>query len=247
MLRLHAPELAQAVRPGHVVMVRCAPISSADPLLRRPLFLVGADRATATITLLITPTEPGLAWLAAQPVGSQLDLYGPVGQPFTLDGRSQRLLLAGSGSALPSLFFLATQAVMRRHEVVLLAAATDLSYLPPPYVLPSEVEYQTSDQAATGLIAMLTTSTQTALPTLSDNPLAWADHLALALDLPLIDPLIEVVRMGRIRWQRGFAQVALAGSMPCGLGLCQACSCETRDGPRLRCKDGPVFDLRDLR
>ncbi|MGB9632969.1 MAG: hypothetical protein ACPL8I_06560 [Chloroflexaceae bacterium] len=35
--------------------------------------------------------------------------------------------------------------------------------------------------------------------------------------------------------------------MPCGVGACQGCLVETRDGARLGCKDGPVFDLRDLR
>jgi dihydroorotate dehydrogenase electron transfer subunit len=55
------------------------------------------------------------------------------------------------------------------------------------------------------------------------------------------------VRAGKLRWERGFAQAIVAGPMPCGLGTCLACPLETRDGPRLRCKDGPVFDLRELR
>ncbi|MFV9504374.1 MAG: hypothetical protein AB4911_07395 [Oscillochloridaceae bacterium umkhey_bin13] len=247
MLRLDAPELAQAVRPGQVVLVRCAPATSADPVLRRALFVAGTDPAMVSLSLLIDPDEPGLAWLATQPVGTQLDVYGPVGNGFTLDGRTQRLLLVGTGSALASLIFLATQAVVRNHEVVLLAAASDPARLPPPYVLPSDVEYQTSDQGAAGLIALLAAQPRTPVPALSTNPIAWTDQLALALDPPLVGPLVEAVRAGRMRWERGFAQVALAGALPCGLGLCQACLYETRDGSRLRCKDGPVFDLRDLR
>jgi dihydroorotate dehydrogenase electron transfer subunit len=56
-----------------------------------------------------------------------------------------------------------------------------------------------------------------------------------------------MVRAGTLRWERGFAQVALPGAMPCGVGTCQGCLVETRDGARLACRDGPVFDLRDLR
>ncbi|NJM07388.1 hypothetical protein HC891_16190 [Candidatus Gracilibacteria bacterium] len=57
----------------------------------------------------------------------------------------------------------------------------------------------------------------------------------------------KTVRAGRLRWQRGFAEVLLAGQLPCGTGACLACLVETRDGLRTRCKDGPVFDLRALR
>lgn len=247
MLRLYSPELAQAARPGHLLMVRCAPADSFDPLLRRAVAVASSDPANASVTLLIAPTERGLRWLAAQPVDITLDLYGPVGTSFTLDRRTQRLLLAGSGAALPSLLFLAAQAVARRCEVVLLAAADRADLLPPAFLLPSDVEYQTSEQGEAGLISLLASPNRTPLPALSGSLIAWADQVAFAGEAALVAPAAEAVRAGRMRWERGFAQIALDGALPCGLGICQSCSVITRDGFRLRCKDGPVFDLRDLR
>jgi dihydroorotate dehydrogenase electron transfer subunit len=245
LLRLHAPELARAARAGQAILVRCAPPGSADPLLRRPLFLAGADSSAGTLDLLFAPAERGLAWLAAQSPGARLDLYGPLGIGFTLDQRTRNLLLAGAGAALPALIFLARNAIARNLAVVLLAAATP-ELLPPPYLLPPAVEYQTAADSD-GLLSLLAPTARSSLPALSGSPIAWADQVCLALNTELVAPTAAAVRTARLRWERGFALVALAGPMPCGFGACLSCPVETRDGARLRCKDGPVFDLRELR
>ncbi|HMQ30321.1 MAG TPA: hypothetical protein PKD53_06305 [Chloroflexaceae bacterium] len=246
LLRLHAPELARAARPGQAALVRCAPPESDDPLLRRPLYLAGADQASGLVELLVAPEERGLAWLAAQPAGARLDLYGPVGAGFALDGRAGNLLLAGAGPALPALVFLARAAADRASGVVLLAAG-EPGLLPPPYMLPPDVEYQTGTDLLALLAAAPGSVTGPAGLPASGSLIAWADRVYLALGEGLVAGAADAVRAGRLRWQRGFAQAALAGPMPCGLGTCLACPVETRDGTRLRCKDGPVFDLRDLR
>lgn len=233
-LTLLAPELARSVRPGQLALVRCAPPASADPLLRRALFIAGADAPAGTVNLFVAPDEGGLQWLATQPIGARLDVYGPVGAPFTLDERTRNLLLAGSGLALPALLFLAQRAVAQNCAVVLVAAAS--APIPPPYLLPPEVEYQ-----SVATPAALLNHLRAGSPPL----LAWADQFCAAeADR---SGLIDLVRTVRLRWERGFAQVALAGPAPCGVGTCMGCLVETRYGLRLRCKDGPVFDLRDFR
>lgn len=247
LLTLHAPDLARAARPGQAALARCAPAGAADPPLRRPLFLAGADAAAGTVELLVAPEERGLAWLAAQAPGARLDLYGPVGAGFALDARTRNLLLAGAGAALPALLFLARAAVARQLAVVLLAAAPAAGLLPPPYLLPADVEYQTSGEGEGALAGLLGGGTAAPLPALSGSPVAWADQICLALTEPLAAPVSEAVRAGRLRWERGFASAALAGPMPCGLGTCQGCLFETRGGALMRCKDGPIFDLRELR
>lgn len=246
LLTLHAPELARAARAGQLALVRCAPSGSDDPLLRRAVFFAGADGTAGVVELLVAPEERGLAWLAAQPVGARLDVYAPVGTGFAIEGRLGNLLLAGAGPALPALVFLARALAPRAANVVLLAAGTPAA-LPPPYLLPAEVEYQTSADGDEGLLALLGVGGRTSIPALSGSPVAWADQICLALTEPLVAGAVEAVRAGRLRWGRGLAQAAVVGPLPCGLGTCLACPIETRDGTRLRCKDGPVFDLRDLR
>ncbi|MEI7646630.1 MAG: hypothetical protein WCJ55_20345 [Chloroflexales bacterium] len=243
-LTLRAPELARAARPGQYVLARCAPPGSADPLLRRAAFLAGADLAAGTVDLLLDPSERGLIWLADQRVGTWLDLFGPLGTPFVLDRRTRNLLLAGAGPALPALIFLARVAAADGVAAVLLAAASGPDRLPPPFLLPSDAEYQSSAVGPAALADLL--GAPAPGRSLFASPIAWADQICLALTADLVTPAADAVRAGRMRWGRGFAQAALAGPTPCGVGTCQSCLIDTRTGLRTRCKDGPVFDLRDL-
>ncbi|MBU1121886.1 MAG: dihydroorotate dehydrogenase electron transfer subunit [Candidatus Omnitrophota bacterium] len=41
-------------------------------------------------------------------------------------------------------------------------------------------------------------------------------------------------------------QVSFEQFMGCGLGICCACTIETKNGYKKVCKDGPVFDIRDI-
>ena len=43
-----------------------------------------------------------------------------------------------------------------------------------------------------------------------------------------------------------FCQVSFERRMGCGLGACLSCSIETASGRKKVCKDGPVFDARDI-
>jgi dihydroorotate dehydrogenase electron transfer subunit len=41
-------------------------------------------------------------------------------------------------------------------------------------------------------------------------------------------------------------QVLLEQVLGCGIGACYGCRIETKKGPKLVCKDGPVFELSDI-
>lgn len=247
-LVLQSPELARAARAGHYLLLRCAPLGARDPLLLRALFVAGADPQAGLVRLLFAPDERGLAWLAAQLPGMAVELSGPLGIPFSLERGTRHLLLIGAGPALPSLLMLAHEALRREIAVVLLLAAEQDELLPPPFLLPAEVEYQRLDelQLANSQLPIVGQQARSTTHNLQ-SALAWADQLAAAVPLDQLPPLVEAVRRAKLRWERGFAQVALGGPMPCVTGACLSCLVETRAGLRLRCKDGPVFDLRELR
>src|SRR6478672_128333 len=141
-LTLHAPDLARGVQAGQYLLVRCAEQGSYDPLLRRPLFIAAAEPALGQIGLLYEPSERGLTWLSRGRAGDLLDVIGPLGHPFALEPRTRNLLLLGSGPGLAALLLLA-RAGAARGPVTLIAGADDPDRLPPPFLLPGEVEYQT--------------------------------------------------------------------------------------------------------
>jgi dihydroorotate dehydrogenase electron transfer subunit len=246
-LTLRAPELSRAVRAGQYLLVRCAEVGSYDPPLRRALFVAAAEPALGQIGLLYEPNERGLRWLARGRPGDIIDIIGPLGQPFAVGGRARNVLLIGQGSGLPALLLLARESVARGRAVTLLAGAVDADALPPPFLLPDEIEYQSLPglQIADFRLQIEQANPQSPMYNLQ-SAIGWADQICVALPGDLLSALRDAIRAAKLRWERGFASALLEGPIVCGAGACGVCAVEMRKGMRMLCSDGPVFDLRDL-
>jgi dihydroorotate dehydrogenase electron transfer subunit len=240
-LTLHAPQLARSIRAGQYVLVRCAEAGSYDPLLRRALFVAAAEPALGQIGLLYQPDDRGLRWLARGRPGDMLDVLGPFGQPFSVGERARTLLLVGQGPGLAALLLLAQQSAARGRAVTLLVSTVESAAQPPPFLLPSEVEYQ----SIAGLLQPEHPSEVGPAYDLA-AAIGWADQVCAALPNDQLLALREAIRAAKLRWDRGFASAVLEGPIVCGVGACGVCAVEARKGMRMLCSDGPVFDLRDL-
>ncbi|MDW8148818.1 MAG: hypothetical protein RMJ48_21280 [Roseiflexaceae bacterium] len=240
-LALHASDLARDARPGHSLLVWCNDPDDMYRLLRRPLFIAAALPELGQIALLYEPDEPGLAWLARRSPGDLLDAIGLCGRAFLFADRQRNLLLIGAGAGLAALIFAARFAPPHT-AVTLIAIAGDEDSLPPPFLLPSAVEYETVVSAdLTFAVA------GTLQPATGTSPLAWADAVIAALPHDGLAAVGQAIRTMRLRHPRGFAH-ALIGSPPgCGFGACGVCAVELRSGVRLPCVEGPWFDLREVR
>jgi dihydroorotate dehydrogenase electron transfer subunit len=272
-LTLHAPDLARRVRPGQYVLARCAEEGSYDPLMRRPLFVAAAEEALGQIGLLYTPDDRGLRWLARGRSGDPLDIVGPLGRAFTFDRRNRNLLLIGQGRGLAALLLLARQAAVRGCAVTFIAGAAHADDLPPSFLMPGDVEYQSLLGSAIDLLRFTEqgdvktgrqgdretgrqgrsksdkVSSATVSPPLPFSPsplLGWADQIFVALPDDQIPLLRDAIRAARFKWQRGFAEALLEGPLVCGAGACGMCAVEMRQGVKMLCSDGPVFDMRDV-
>lgn len=243
LLRLEAPEIAHGGRPGQFVMVRCAEEGSLDPFLRRPLALHRIDRVRGEVDLLVRVVGHGTAWLALRRPGDAIELLGPLGQGFSLDPRTGNLLLLAGGMGIAPLRAMADEAIERDCAVVLVLGARSAGELYPAPLLPAAVELHLStDDGTAGTCGL-------AIDLLADPDLgllSWADQVMACGPRPLLRCLADVVQANRLHWRRGFAQVSLEERMACGVGACLGCVVATRTGYQQVCRDGPVFDLRDL-
>jgi dihydroorotate dehydrogenase electron transfer subunit len=266
-LTLDAPEIARSARAGQYLLVRCAEVGSYDPLLRRPLFIAATAPELGQVGLLFEPAERGLVWLARGRAGDTLDILGPLGRPFALAGRTRNLLLIGAGAGLGALLLLAREAAARGCAVTLLAGAAHDETLPPPFLLPGEVEYQSIVGPAIDLLDDPRETRETSQRqgdtatkrhrerqgspphplTLSPlHPIAWADQVCAALPDQQLRLLRDAIRSVKYRWERGFASALLEGPIVCGVGACGVCAVQLHKGTRMLCSEGPVFDLRDV-
>jgi len=233
LLELHAPQLAQAARPGQYYMVRCCDALATDPLLRRPLFIHTVQRARAQCSLLVAERGRGSAWLARQPERASLDVLGPLGHGWEVRPDVRNLLLIADGAFISSLTLLAQMAIEQELAVTLLCQFASATEIYPPTLLSPEIEYHvtTSESGATPLVELV------------GGYLSWADAVYCSVSLETARELYH--RYEPLR-QRHTAQSIITRPLVCASGVCLTCAVETQSGSKLICRDGPVFALEDI-
>ena len=77
------------------------------PLLRRPFGVAAVDRAAGTFQLMYRIVGEATELMAELPVGAVINVLGPLGHGFALDG-VKHALLVGGGVGLAPLHFLAS-------------------------------------------------------------------------------------------------------------------------------------------
>lgn len=234
-LSVHAPELARDVRPGQYMLLRCS--DNPSSLLRRALYVASSEPAMGQLGFLYASDDDlGLQWLRRARAGEKLNLIGPLGRPLPMQARSHTQLLLGEGQGLGALLFVAQHALRQQGSVTLLAAAAERELLPPPFLLPDALEYQSAVGSSIELLR-------------SANPqqlIRWADGMLASLPFEQLSMLRDTIRDAKLRWERGFAHVIIERPFTCASAACGLCAIETRRGLRLLCTQGPAIDLRDV-
>jgi Iron-sulfur cluster binding domain of dihydroorotate dehydrogenase B len=186
--------------------------------------------ATYTGAILAPPiflervTEDG--FLAAPPIppelelGATLLLRGPLGRGFKLPSLTRRLALAAFDLSAARLLPLAQQAIQMGAEVALYC-----------------------DSPLPGLPSAIESAPLSAMP----EALDWADFLAVDIPLEQLPLLRDRLERREYEFLNLLGQVLVFAPMPCaGVAECGACAVKTGRGWKLCCKDGPVFDLRQM-
>lgn len=225
---------------GQFVHVRIGDGNSPDPYLRRPYSLAAFDAAAGTTALLVRVVGRGSRWIAERVEGEELDMIGPLGNGFRLDERTRHLLVVVGGERQPHLapiLPLLAPAVAREVTITLLLEADTAAILPPPSLLPAEVEYQpaTRDGSAGHKGSALDGAA---------SFLRWADQVLAAGDDAF---LANLKRACSKLYPLPKVQAAVERPMACGVGVCLGCAVEVQGVGYLRaCAEGPVFDLQRL-
>jgi dihydroorotate dehydrogenase electron transfer subunit len=245
-----APELVRGAVPGQFVMLRCVEPSRegeqpcgfaslpVDPLLPRPMSIhrVRQGAEGEEWAVLYDVVGRGTAWLAARQPGDLVYAWGPLGRGFALETRTQHVLLVAGGIGVAPLVWLADEAVAAGKDVVAVLGAKTAAQVFPPWLLPAQVEVIVmTEDGSLGRRGLATEAFA--------EYLTWCDQAFACGPTAMFQAMADVVRRGRVRRS---VQVLLEERMGCGTGVCYGCAIETRRGMRLVCKDGPMFELRDV-
>ena len=254
------PDLLRGAAPGRFLMLRCANVSddtpqptgaslASDPLLPRAMSYhrVREGEDGPQFSILFDVVGRGTAWLAARSPGDLVYAWGPLGRGYSLRGLGQNLLLIGGGIGIAPLLWLADEAVARGKSVVLVVGARSASGVFPAHLVPPEAEVVvTTEDGSLGRKGRATD--------VVPEYYGWADQVFACGPNAMFAALADVVRQvdgaegPRARVRRGKpVQALLEAPMGCGTGICYGCAVFDRRGePRLVCKDGPRFEIRDI-
>lgn len=255
LMCINAPEIAAEASPGQFCMVHCGP----DVLLRRPLSIhrvsPGGDifflysvintdcpdrqQSTGAANGPVTAAGRGTDWLSRAAPGSQLNVIGPLGNGFTVVDKPGSLLLAAGGIGIAPLMFLAERAVSQGVRVTLIAGARCKEGLYPDYLLPPGIDIirvvesdEKDDRCSRGLVTDF-------IPRHLDN----IGQVFTCGPQPMLEAVGRLVDNKVIMAP---VQASLEVRMGCGLGTCYGCSIRTKQGMQRVCKEGPVFNIKDI-
>jgi dihydroorotate dehydrogenase electron transfer subunit len=244
LLSIRAPEIAEKVLPGQFVMA--AEVTSQSlpyPLLKRALAVYSVldeKGRGGIITTLLKVVGTGTRRLATLETGDSISLIGPLGNGFDLGlARGKISVIVAGGVGIASFYMLARHLQARGEEVRLVyggRTARDLAVLEDFQSLGIPIFTATED-GSLGFAGMVTCGLENYLQSLPKGDLVFYTCGP--------NPMMKAV--SRLAAAKGIpCQISVEAKMGCGFGVCLGCTVKTRDGFKLACKDGPIFDAADF-
>jgi dihydroorotate dehydrogenase electron transfer subunit len=238
LLALVSQYIATHAQPGQFVNVRCS--DSFNPLLRRPISLHRINAGQGMIELLYEVVGKGTELLTKNPIGSELDVLGPLGEGFKLDPAKKIHLMVGGGMGIAPLRALGES--LKGARYIFLGAKDKESLVCGDKCgeIADQVALSTDDGSAgkKGLVTDL-------LLEFIENQLPTSDFLLSTIyacgPRPMLKAVAEIAMQKQID-----CQVSMEERMACAIGACKGCAIKTRSGYKMVCSDGPVFDAKEL-
>ena len=235
-IEIDAPRISAVTRAGQFAHVRVS--GGFDPFLRRPLSIgpIAGDK----LRLIFQVRGEGTRLLAAKKSGDPVDLIGPLGHPIQIpDGEGPVIFLSGGIGVVP-LLTLDDQLPGKRERIFILGVRSTAT-IPVSLAEAAERHIQwSSDDGSLGFHG----NTVQLLERIVDGLAKNTAPLVIACGP---GPMLRGMKSFCLK-RRITALVSLEVPMGCGVGACQSCAVPRSDGKGyyLVCKDGPVFDCRDV-
>ncbi|MGD8492855.1 MAG: dihydroorotate dehydrogenase electron transfer subunit [Desulfobacterales bacterium] len=235
---------ARAV-PGQFVMVRSG--KQVDPLLPRPFSihrLIQKKGSVSGLELLYKVVGKGTQLLSHLQSGDVLTMTGPLGKGFEIPAAVLKVQIVAGGMGVAPMVFLAQTLTESKRNLSFVEVfiggrtKTDLLCL--------------QDFSTLGLTVHVTTDDGS-----SGDQCLVTDPLDMAVAKNRPDIICACGPMEMLTCVAGIAekhsvccQVSIETMMACGMGACLGCAVAARKYSHRylhACKDGPVFDTRDLK
>ncbi len=239
LFRIEAPAIAAEARPGRFLMIKVS--DGTSPLLRRPICVHAREESRVEIFFQVAGRGTDL--LSRKREGQTLDIIGPLGKGFTLDGRmkGKSALCIGGGRGIAPLYFLAVELLRLGAKPLVLYGGKTARDLP----LKGKFERAgipircSTDDGSTGYAGFVTKLAAEVIA--AGRP----DHIFACGP----DAMMKAAALVALEYDVP-AEFSLEALMGCGIGACWGCVKRIRgeggEGWVKICEEGPVFPLEKI-
>lgn len=234
-IKIQCAGLAKEVKEGQIIYIRCNNL--ADPLLRRPFSIYRFDETEGIVEFVYIVKGKGTEIVKKLRPGDAIDLLGPGGRCYELAAGVKAICIIGRGVGIASVVSIAEKArKLGIHVTAILSGRTETAVISRDFL--SEIGCD---------VASVNDQENTSSP----------EHVTQLLEAAINRYGIGQIftcgsnRIGRLvrdvsRKYNIPAYVSLEERMACGIGICYGCVCETKNGYKTVCKDGPVFAIEEV-
>ena len=223
---IEAKDIAKEAKPGQFINVYSA---DGSKLLPRPISICEIDREAGTLRIVYRIAGEGTREFSMLTAGHTVDVMGPLGNGFTLEGK--KAILIGGGIGIPPMLQLAKELQIEKSIVL---GYRDEEFLSEEFKPYGNV-YMSSDSGTIGVKG-------TVMDAIKEYGIE-GDIIFACGPTPMLRAIASYALENNI-----VAQISMEEKMACGVGACLACVCQSKEvdhhsnvhNKRI-CKDGPVF------
>lgn len=236
LLTLSPLSLLEEPKPGQFYMVGLPQ----DPLLKRPFSHFRKDK-NGNIQIFFRIKGKGTALLSGLREGSSVEILGPLGRPYPLPDESVELLPSGGstivvagGIGIASLYPL-IERCGKPYVFYGSRSSKELFFIDEIQGYSREV-FITTDDGSAGEKGLITERLERFLDNLTETFIVYACGPS-----KMLEKVSEITKL-----RGGIAYISVEERMACGIGACLGCVVKTTAGYKRVCKEGPVFDAREI-
>jgi dihydroorotate dehydrogenase electron transfer subunit len=233
VLGFRAAEIAHSSAPGQFVNIRCS--SGCVPLLRRPFSISRVEGDI--VELMFNVVGQGTTLLSKKASGDSIDVVGPLGVPFKLEGAYETAILVGGGLGVAPFPFLTDALLRRKKTIQTFIGARSAKQVTQRHM--SNVQLATDD----GSVGFRGTVIDMMKALLVHDGSKKSKIFGCG-PTKMLGALAEFAQAKGID-----CELSLEGDMACGMGICQGCPVERADGKKkysLVCVEGPTFNSNEI-
>jgi dihydroorotate dehydrogenase electron transfer subunit len=256
-----------ALPPAEIIPPELRDVSKRQILLRRPFSFtdvnVNIQAGKGHADLVYCVLGPATERMTTLSSGSSVGVIGPLGKGFRVPAGKKTALLVAGGMGVPPLqhlakFLTANFPTMQAMAFVGAKTLTGLPFQPKIDDVSRQLGFSLPEFTQFGMESIIATDDGSAgyNGLITNCFTEWLDKSDCAREAAIIfscGPKPMLAKMAEIAEKKKIdCQVSMEEMMACGIGLCQSCAVECKVSGssetiyKLCCKDGPVFDSREI-